>query len=101
MCAPAAGGGDVWVQVNRASPPGVVEAMDLATGAATRLFDLPPASDDTQVQVSGAAVRVPGWAILPSGGCGDPTRWTCNKVMAVDVASAAVVHRTHSQFAGL
>ncbi|KAK1863953.1 hypothetical protein I4F81_006505 [Pyropia yezoensis] len=95
------GGADVWVQSNLLSSTrngGWLEAVDLATSARARLIDLFAAG--TSVQVSGGAVGVPGWALVSTSGCKTPGAWTCNKLLAVNVASAVAVHLAHTHHCG-
>ena len=65
---------------------GWLTAVDLATLERTLIFDLFD-NANTSVHVSGKGYGRPGWVVVSTYNCKDAGAWSCQKVMAVELAS--------------
>ena len=75
----------VYIDFSSGADAGWLVAVDLATRDRTRIFDL---YDDanTSVHVSGKGYERPGWVVVSTYNCKDLGAWSCEKVMAVELA---------------
>lgn len=96
-----ADGSDVYVYIDftASSNGGWLMAVDLDTLAERRLFDL---YDDanTSIHVSGKGYDRPGWVVVSTYNCKEPGAWSCEKVMAVELATGRVLNLAHTYNCG-
>ena len=86
--ATAANGNDAYIYIdfNTASPDnGYLVSVDLETTERTRLFDLFDEAN-TSIELSGGIAAAPGWIIASTFDCKVDQAWTCNKVLALELA---------------
>lgn len=91
----------VYIDFKTGSPTaGWLVSVDLATLERTKIFDV---YDDanTSIHISGRGFEKPGWVIVSTYNCKDPGAWTCEKVMAVELApNGRVVNLAHTYNCG-
>ncbi len=76
----------VYIDFNSASEDaGFLVSVDLQTFERTRVFEVFGGAN-TSVEVSGAGHRAPGWVVVSTFNCKDEGAWSCDKVMAVELA---------------
>ncbi len=96
-----AGGRDAYVYIDFSAGPdgGWLMSVELDTLQRTRLFDL---YDDanTSVHVSGKGYDKPGWVVVSTYNCKVPGAWSCDKVVAVELATGLVVNLAHTYNCG-
>lgn len=97
----AADGSDAYVYVDFSAgvDGGWLVSVDLDTLDRVRLFDL---YDDanTSLHVSGKGYDLPGWVVVSTYACKVPSAWSCDKVMAVELATGLVVNLAHTYNCG-
>lgn len=77
----------VYIDFNASSPTdGWLTSVDLATLQRTRIFDLYD-NANTSLHISGKGYERPGWVVVSSYNCKEPGAWSCEKVMAVELAT--------------
>lgn len=98
-----ADGRDAYVYIDFTAGPngGWLMSVDLDTLSETRIFDL---YDDanTSIHISGKGFGKPGWVIASTYNCKeDPAPWSCEKVMAVELApNGRVLNLVHTYNCG-
>lgn len=95
-------GSDAYVYIDFSSGPdaGFLVAVDLATLARQRLFEVYGGAN-TSIHVSGKGFDRPGWVIVSTYNCKDPGAWTCDKVVAVELTNnARVLNLAHTYNCG-
>ncbi len=95
-------GGDAYVAIDFSTGPnaGWLTSIDLDTLEVTRIFSIYGGSN-TSVHVSGKGFDRPGWVIVSTYNCKDPGAWTCEKVMAVEMAPGGrVLNLAHTYNCG-
>ena len=82
-----AAGRDAYVAIDFSSGPnaGWLTSIDLETLAVIQIFEVYGGAN-TSVHVSGKGYEKPGWVIVSTYNCKDPGAWSCEKVMAVEMA---------------
>ena len=99
----AADGRDTYVFQNFGSDAdaGWLVAVDLETLARTRLFDLYGTDGNTSIHISGKGYNKPGWVLVSTYNCKVPGAWSCEKVMAVELApQGRVLNLAHTYNCG-
>ena len=97
-----ADGVDTYVYIDFTAGPngGWLVAVNMATLQATRIFDV---YDDanTSIHISGKGYDKPGWVVISTYNCKDPGAWSCEKVMAVELApQGRVLNLAHTYNCG-
>lgn len=89
----------VYIDFSAGADGGWLMSVELDTLARTRLFDL---YDDanTSVHVSGKGYDKPGWVVVSTYNCKVPGAWSCDKVIAVELATGLVVNLAHTYNCG-
>ncbi len=98
-----ADGEDVYVYIDFGSnspDAGFLVAVDLDSLERTRLFEVYFGAN-TSIHVSGKGYDKPGWVVVSTYGCKNPGAWSCDKVMAVELApNARIVNLAHTYNCG-
>lgn len=77
----------VYIDFHGPSPTaGWLTAIDMATLERTKIFDLYD-NANTSLHISGKGYDKPGWVVVSSYNCKVPGAWSCEKVMAVEIAN--------------
>ena len=81
-------GQDTYVDIDFSAGPdgGWLVSVDLASNERTRLFDLYGTTANTSVHISGKGYNKPGWVVVSTYNCKVEHAWSCQKVMAVELA---------------
>lgn len=97
-----ANGNDTYVYIDFSSGAdgGWLMAVDLTTLERTRLFDIYDQANSS-IHISGKGYAKPGWIIASTYNCKVPGAWTCDKVFAVELASAGrILNLAHTYNCG-
>ena len=79
---------------------GWLVADDLVTGERVRIFDLYD-NANTSIHISGKGFDRPGWVIVSTYSCKVPGAWSCDKVMAVELAdNGRILNLAHTHNCG-
>ncbi len=97
-----ADGGDAYVYIDFSAGPdgGWLVSIDLDTLQRTRIFDIYEGGN-TSVHISGKGYDRPGWVVVSTYNCKVPGAWTCEKVMAVEMAEGGrILNLAHTYNCG-
>jgi hypothetical protein len=91
----------VYIDFRDGSPTaGWLTAVDLVSLERTRIFNV-YAGANTSLHISGKGYDKPGWVVVSSYNCKDTGAWSCQKVMAVEIASGGrVLNLAHTYNCG-
>ena len=91
----------VYIDFHDGSPTaGWLTAVDLASLERTQIFNV-YANATTSLHISGKGYDKPGWVVVSSYNCKDTGAWSCEKVMAVEIASGGrVLNLAHTYNCG-
>ena len=99
----AADGTDRYVFIDFTSDPetgGWLTSVDLATLDRVTIFDAYDQAN-TSMHISGKGYEKPGWVVVSTYNCKVPGAWTCDKVMAVELAAnGRVLNLAHTYNCG-
>jgi hypothetical protein len=98
-----ADGGDRYVFIDFSADPetgGWLTSVDLRTLDRVKIFDA-YAQANTSMHISGKGYGKPGWVVVSTYNCKVPGAWTCEKVMAVELAeNGRVLNLAHTYNCG-
>ena len=91
----------VYIDFNSSSPTaGWLTAVSLDTLERTKIFDIYD-NANSSVHVSMKGYNKPGWALVSTYSCKVPGAWTCEKVMAVEIApNGRILNLAHTYNCG-
>lgn len=96
------GGEDAYVYIDFSADTdgGWLVSIDLDSLERTRIFDIYEGGN-TSIHISGKGYDKPGWVVVSTYNCKVPGAWTCEKVMAVEMAEAGrILNLAHTYNCG-